>query len=176
MQSHMREGQELSRMAVQICYEIQELQGSLSALAKSEELDPAYNRTLESVLLHFRNLRGFFIDDPKRDDVSARHYVESWKPNPDLVSVFDETKVNLDKRLSHLTWERLSIPVNWPLDRMQTAINRLFEDFEKALTPPQDQWFCPANIGPKGAELLASNIYATASGPPSKLIEFIKKQ
>ncbi len=160
-------------MAVEICYELHEFYGSLSVVDNPKS-DPAHNRTLESVLLHFRNLRGFFIDAPKRDDVSAKHYVASWKPNPD--TVFDETKVNLDKRLSHLTWERLSIPVNWPLDRMQTAIERLFEDFKKALTPPQDQWFCPANIGPKGAELLAGNVYATASGPPPKLIEFIKKR
>jgi hypothetical protein len=165
MQLHMREGQDLSRMAVQICYELQEFYGSLSATASLGISDPAYNRTLESVLLHFRNLSAFFVYSPVRDDdVSARDYVPSWNPT-NLDPVFAETSDDLNKKLAHISWKRLTIPrVDWPLDRIETAIDRLFEDFKKALTPPQDQWFSSINIAPKGAELLASHVGATASG------------
>ena len=174
MRLHMREGQDLSRMAVEICYELQEFHWSRSALDKLDESDPAYNRTLESVLLHFRNLRCFFVESHVRDDVSAKDYVQSW--NPYLDPVFAATHKNLNKKLAHLTWSRLTIPrVDWPLREMKTAIDRLFEDFKKALTPPQDQWFSCVNIGPQGTELLASNVYATASGPPPKLIDSSRK-
>ena len=163
----MRKDQDLIRMAVQICYELHEFRGSLSAELRLDKSDPAYKRTVESVLLHFRNLRCFFFEEPSKraDDVLAKHYVQSWNPNRD--KMFDETRNDLNKKLAHLSWKRLTIPrVDWPLRKMQTAINELFDDFIKALTPPRDQWFPCANIAPKGAELPASNSGATASGPP----------
>ena len=56
---------------------------------------------------------------------------------------------------------------------MKAAIDRLVENFSKALMPAQVQWFSAANV--TGGKLLVSNADATASGPYPKLIEFIEK-
>jgi hypothetical protein len=59
-------------MAEHVVYEVKAFQSSIRALAALKKTDEAWNRTLESTLLHFRILRGFFIDDPKGNDASAR--------------------------------------------------------------------------------------------------------
>src|SRR5258708_40189476 len=63
---------------------------------------------------HFRVLRGFFFSEGHRNgDVYASHYVGKWPHTPFELdptrqqSVFARTKASIDKRLAHLTTERL---------------------------------------------------------------------
>jgi hypothetical protein len=68
---------ELKEMAEHVQYEIDEFRGSFDALAKmGDERPREWNRTVESVLFHFRALRGFFFREKMGDDdVFAQDYV-----------------------------------------------------------------------------------------------------
>jgi hypothetical protein len=138
----MHTDEELRQMAAHVGYEIEEFQESIRALAGLQRSDKVWNRTLESALLHFRNLRSFFGDKPEGDDVSAQHYVPSWALSQE--DIFKETRHALNKTLAHLTWDRLKIgKTNWPLKQMAEAIDRVFGDFKKSLTSSQVDWFSP---------------------------------
>src|SRR5260370_32076525 len=106
----MHTDEELKQMAGHIGYEIEEFQESIRALAGLQKSDKVWNRTLESALLHFRNLRSFFSDKPEGDDVSAQHYVPSWALSQE--DIFKETRQALNKTLSNLTWYLLQIAVS----------------------------------------------------------------
>jgi hypothetical protein len=66
----MHTEEELREMARHVVYEIEEFGESIAECDRLRKTDldlnrHLRNRALESVLLHFRNLRGFFIDQPK---------------------------------------------------------------------------------------------------------------
>ena len=131
---------QLEAIAEHIKYEVDEFRKSIRDLTRLRPGDTAWNRTLESALLHFRILRTFFFDERRyTDDISARHYIEEWQPTKD--NVFDETKEALDKRLAHLTLDRLKPPEKWPLGRMNAAIERLVLNFKRSLAQSQADWF-----------------------------------
>jgi hypothetical protein len=73
----MHTDEDLRSMARHVYYELDEFRKSAAAIA-ARKRDENWNRTLESALLHFRNLRGFFVDLPQADDASAQDYVPSW--------------------------------------------------------------------------------------------------
>ena len=133
---------QLEQMVPHLKYEINEFRRSLKDLPGTRD-KPEWNRTLESVLLHFRALRAFFFSEGTNpdSDVFASHYVSGWKPVRDLV--FHQTKVAIDKTVAHLTIERLqSDSVQWrELDAMSSAIERLILDFKNALPTPREKWF-----------------------------------
>jgi hypothetical protein len=137
-----RTDQELRQMAEHVVYEIERFQESIRALARLQKTDALWNCALESALLHFRNLRIFFGNKPKGDEVAAQDYVPSWAPSQE--PIFYDTRNALNKTLAHLTWDRLKIGrTNWPLGPMAEAIGRLFNDFKKSLTSSQADWFSP---------------------------------
>lgn len=132
--------EQLKAMAEHAQYEVNEFRKAIRDLPSLRERDPDWNRALESALLHFRILRGFFFCEGRHnDDVFARHYADGWQPTRD--DVFDETKDAIDKRLAHLTLERLTRK-NWlELDRMNAAIESLVSEFKKSLSTSQASWF-----------------------------------
>jgi hypothetical protein len=149
----MHTNEELREMAGHVVYEIEEFRESIAEfdrLTRLREIDGAWNRhswnrSLESVLLHFRVLRGFFIDPPKKADASARDYVAAWLPVED--PIFSKTKTALDQKLAHLTWNRVPwSPGNWDTVAMNAAIDKLFEEFKKSLTAPAADWFAPTPL------------------------------
>lgn len=137
---------ELQEMAEQVLYELHAFRGAIEATAVLKKTDERWNRALESALLHFRILRGFFIDEPKNDDdVSAKDYVSAWNPKAD--EIFNETKIPLDKRLAHLTWRRLPwSPGRWDLVAMKAAIGKLVELFKGSLAADRSAWFYPSAV------------------------------
>jgi hypothetical protein len=154
-------------MATDVLYEIAEFQRSVAALGSIDKTNEAWNRTLESVLLHFRVLRGFFIDPPQETDVSAREYqnymMVEWSPVED--PIFSTTEIPLNKKLAHLTWNRLPrSPGNWDIAAMKAAIERLFEDFKKFLTVPAAEWFAPKALIARGLSASDGN-WSTVSEP-----------
>ncbi len=149
--------EELQGMAEHVQYEIDEFRNAIRKLAGLKESGPDWNSRIELLLLHFRNLRDFFLDTTRiKDDVLARDYVDSWNPKPD--PIFDQTREAINKRLAHLTLTRLW-PWNPPLKEMNGAIESIISDFKQDLTPEQARWF-PRLDSPAAVVLAVSN-YST---------------
>ena len=69
--------------------------------------------------------------------------LESGEPD----DIFCETKIPLDKRLAHLTWQRLPwSPGKWNLAAMKASIDRLVDLFKGALAADQANWFSPSAL------------------------------
>ncbi len=166
------------KMAGHVQYEIDEFRNSFQELFRLKgRKNSAWNRALESVLLHFRNLRTFFFGERTRagadSDVFATHFISGWKHQRDCV--FDTTSKRLNKRLVHLTIERLEPDSDWPeLDKMNAAIETLISEFKKPLSPTQASWF-PRLDKPTvenvlgAADMLGAADNSTASGPSPSL-------
>jgi hypothetical protein len=150
----IRSQEDLKSMAGHVRYEITEFTASARRLRElkpqrgaGKEIDRSeWNRALESMLLHFRVLRDFFGEKPKdgnapkKDDVRAEEYLTKWSPSGD--ALFADTRNRINKRLTHLTWERLKEGQDWPeLDAMKKAIDDTVERFIKALPPNEAGWF-----------------------------------
>jgi hypothetical protein len=141
----MHTEEDLLKMALHVLYEIEEFNeanAECDRLIESGLSNPhSWNRTLESVLLHFRVLRGFFIDEPKKNDASVNDYVPGWSPAIEY-PVFSETRTALDQTLAHLTWNRLTpSPREWDRSMMRAAIDNVFQEFKKSLSSPASEWF-----------------------------------
>jgi hypothetical protein len=140
---------ELQEMVKHVQYEIDEFRRSFDALAQmGDKRPPEWNRTVESVLLHFRILRGFFLHEEysDEDDVFAHHYVATTWPYErtllkDLSNIFGKTKAPLDKRLAHLTLERRSDYPWRELNEMRDELERMVEEFRIALPEARAAWF-----------------------------------
>jgi hypothetical protein len=127
---------DLQNMATHVQYEIDEFRYSFQDLPGVRNNPHQWNRTLESVLLHFRVLRAFFFAEGTRpgSDLHACHYIAGWAAKRD--PVFDTTKKAIDKKLAHLTLERLAPDKDWSeLDQMNKAIEDLTTQFKKSLSP-----------------------------------------
>jgi len=154
-------------MAEHVQYEIDEFRNSIQDLPGLRSQSRQWNRTLESVLLHFRVLRAFFFGEGTHpgSDVHASDYITSWQPPKD--PVFDSTRKAVDKVLAHLTLERLTKPtlLNWSeLDRMNAAVEALITQFSKSLSPPQASWFARLqDFGPM--LIIGTDRNRTDSGP-----------
>jgi hypothetical protein len=156
---------QLEQMAPHIKYEIDEYRRSMKDL-QSTRGKPEWNRTLESTLLHFRVLRGFFLSEGKNNDsdVFAAHYIQAWKPNRD--PIFGRTKVPIDKRIAHLTIERLQRPEQWnELDLMSSAIEKLILNFKNQLPAARKNWFADLDAAVLVAVLATANNSTQSFGP-----------
>jgi hypothetical protein len=83
---------DLQNMARHVQYEIDEFRCSFQDLPGVRNTRQ-WNRTLESVLLHFRVLRAFFFAEGTSpgSDLHACHYIAGWAAKRD--SVFDTTRI-----------------------------------------------------------------------------------
>jgi hypothetical protein len=159
--------EELREMATHVQYEIDEFRKAIQGLNGIKETDADWNSTIELALLHFRNLRDFFVPENsgRGDDLFARDYIATW--NPPIDQVFKDTREGINKRLAHLTLTRL-LPWNAPLEKMNMAIEALVSNFEKRLIPEQATWFPRLELH-KIIVLTASN-YSTHSGSIGRLM------
>jgi hypothetical protein len=150
--------EEQREMATHVQYEIDEFRGSFFALAEMGDKRPRpreWNRTVESVLFHFRALRDFFfVIESGNDDVFARHYVDTWARKSAEVkegeaNVFARTRVPINKRLAHITLKR-RLDYRWTeLNEMRDEMEKLIEEFKSKLTPERAAWF-PRLQKPRG--------------------------
>lgn len=70
---------------------------------------------IESVLIHARVLRDFFIGHARYDDLNRTEFAAGadWQPTPEqAVARLRAQKESVDKFLAHLTWSR--VDVTWP--------------------------------------------------------------
>lgn len=108
---------------------IKEFAGLKKRAGPEVDLMDRRNRALEATLLHFRILRDFFYKGHGQptDDVFAIHYSASWKA--EASEVIEATKQDIDKRLAHLTTERL-VHRNWDeLDEINRVMEANIEKF-----------------------------------------------
>jgi hypothetical protein len=74
---------------------------------------PERNAVIESYLLHLRNLIEFFrATELRSDDVVALQYVPNWTVGHHAPTL-ERAWVSLNKRLNHITTERLNKSA-WP--------------------------------------------------------------
>ena len=134
-------------MATHVRYEIVEFRNSIQSLVILKEAgrrNSAWNRALESTLLHFRNLRAFFYGEGNhpKSDVFAAHYVSSWNAKSgEDDPVFKVTHRPINQMLSHLTVERIDALSEWPLEEVNAAIEKLILRFKESLSAAQAVWF-----------------------------------
>jgi len=164
--------EELKAMASRVEYEVMEFRNAIRALSSLTNNDPKWNGAVESVLLHFRVLRAFFLN-PKsvyKDDVLARDYIAKWNPNE--AKVFADTKEDIDKRPAHLTTRRLLSAHNWPMAEMCDALEQLILDFRNRLSSSQREWF-PHLLGVRPAIALREQENYSTTSPTSYDVLFI---
>jgi hypothetical protein len=101
------------------------------------------NVSLESFLLHYRNLDEFLHNMGHNDSVNARDYADTWifqrktKGNPNAnhhprLASDDEIK-RIHKRLAHISAERSTLDRQWNIPQMQEQVCSVFEEFVKAV-------------------------------------------
>ena len=162
-------------LAVHVQYEIDEFRNSIRELTILKGVgrrDSAWNRALESTLLHFRNLRDFFYGDGNhhKSDVFAAHYIPSWNAKSgEDDPVFRVTHRRINQKLAHLTIERIDALSEWPLDEMNAAIERLLLRFKESLLPAQAAWF---QLGEPAIQItLGHEGNSTVSGQVAAIID-----
>jgi hypothetical protein len=90
----------------------------------------AKNCSVESFLVHYRNLKQFLNNQKGSDDVKASHYVPSWPDNNFAVDLDEDKRIN--KLLQHIDCDRKSwTPGDWErfLDPMEERICAAMEKF-----------------------------------------------
>ena len=118
-------------------YELRMFRGSVGALQNLQHPNPALqttfrNATLESMLVHARNLLDFFCGAPSaKDDIRAGHFVSkggsSWTSSK--LGFLKEHKDDINKHLSHLTFARVGEKPQWEPSRIQTEIEAAYAEF-----------------------------------------------
>lgn len=146
------EPDELPALAGDVRYEFDAFRSAAGLLLKlGPNPSPARNPFVESLNLHFRNLREFFVSPlPKPtgshcDDIVAAHYVPTWHPDDDVdleLRAFDLKP--LHKRLAHLTAYRQRVDKDddsvLVID-MYLMVAETFARFLSRLTTEQREWF-----------------------------------
>lgn len=133
---------ELQTLAVHVVYELRMFRDCLDRRQQYGDCFWPGNAIQESLLLHFRNLREFFLVTNKKfdEDLVARDYLPQWKPK--CFQVMEETKDDINKRLAHLSrLRRDSMKDDWPWNKMAEAIESLWLDFMQQLAPQRRNWF-----------------------------------
>lgn len=85
------------------------------------------NAILESFLLHFRNLKQFMDNQKYAKDLKARDYSPAWLPDPSLADALEDTRVN--RKLAHLSYDRVGGARGWNLESMEKRICSAFQKF-----------------------------------------------
>ena len=101
------------------------------------------NVTLESLLLHARNLFDFFNGGATdKDDMRAFHFIkgkEFWQSSK--LQYLKTVRPEINKHLSHLTYSRVSRKPRWKWRKIAQEIEEAYKEFLEAL-PDEDvpQW------------------------------------
>ena len=137
-------------MASHVAYELRMWQWSGNRLAQFGQKQlgtPERNAVIESYLLHLRNLIEFFRSDGTRsDDVVALNFAPNWALG-DHAPVLERAWISLNKRLNHITSERLN-KAAWPTvekswQRAHDTVAELWLQFETELDDERRAWFHP---------------------------------
>jgi hypothetical protein len=133
--------QQLRELAIDVGYELK-MVAEVGPMASPPQLQSLGSARLEATMLHVRNLDSFLgASEPTDDGVIARHYLDTWTPIPVLTDV---ERIDLNKRLMHLSQQRLRLHANW--NRPAFAVRTVFEfdAFHQLLRdayPARAAWF-----------------------------------
>lgn len=107
----VRSDEDLKKAAKDVCYEMVMLEACLDLYRQTGDRSPLGNAVQESFLIHFRNLRDFFLREllkpvrksrKRNDDILASDFLKSdWTPSLD--PEFEATKDQMNKCLAHLS-------------------------------------------------------------------------
>jgi hypothetical protein len=140
----------LRSAAGHVAYELRMWQWAanlLNGIGPEQQNTPERNALIESYLLHLRNLIEFFRSEGRKtDDVVALLYVPRWNVG-DYGSSLESAWVSLNKRLNHITMERLNKSA-WPIvehswQLAHDAVGILWLKFESELGEDRRAWFHP---------------------------------
>jgi hypothetical protein len=111
------------------------------------------NAWVEVLLLHLRNLTDFYLSNPKKDDVTANHYVSDWtrRDGGEDLEWLAEMSRSLNKRIAHITAyrRRVSKDVDSRLvEDIRLHVRAVFDRWRDRLTPEQTSWFRVIEDGP----------------------------
>lgn len=131
----------LRQLADDVGYELMML-SELAPVATPAQDPFLGSALLESTLLHLRNLDVFLGSlEPVKDDVIARHYLDRWSPTPILT---DDERDDLNKRLMHLSQQRVRLHAEWDRIALTTSALDVFDVFVAELRidfPARAAWF-----------------------------------
>jgi hypothetical protein len=101
------------------------------------------NATLESLLVHVRNLFDFFYGgETDKDDMRAFHFVKGgmlWQAPK--AAYLEKMRPKINKHLSHLTYSRVLMTPSWNLMQMAAEIEEANKKFLEALPAVEaDRW------------------------------------
>jgi hypothetical protein len=101
------------------------------------------NATLESLLVHVRNLFDFFYGgETVKDDMRAFHFVRGgmlWQAPKS--AYLERMRPRINKHLSHLTYSRVLTKPSWNLMQIQAETEKANKKFLDALPDEEvDQW------------------------------------
>jgi hypothetical protein len=123
-----------------VCYELRMLVGTHALLSRAVE-PIEHDAAVESFLLHARVLDDFLgCAEPRKGDVVARHYVDTWQPVHPLTP---ELRRSIDKRLAQLTEERVD-KESIQILSILAAVAAGFRRFLGTLPAEQQPWFAQA--------------------------------
>lgn len=140
------DAQELSEAPKKFLYELNMFRAAVNAniglpqSSKKIDRNILLNATLESVLLHARNLLDFFCREPWKDDIRAFHFLPKqdalWKSSK--LAYLSSIRNDINKHLSHLTYKRVAKKAEWDLVRISKEIEEAFKEF-LAILPEKER-------------------------------------
>jgi hypothetical protein len=100
------------------------------------------NCALESFLLHYRALKEFLSETPKKnnDDIRATDYAPGWKASGVWIADAGET-ARIHKRLAHITSRRSNLDGLWNPYQMQQQVLDAFDELIRAVPAVAKSWF-----------------------------------
>jgi hypothetical protein len=155
MPDRIRTSGELRRAAVHFMWEFETMRESY-AIWSGTPRGAIYRLSLESFLLHSRNLLNTFYEarqlhQVSEDDVLARDFFippATWeKVRPELPPTLASVKERLNKLVSHLSYSRLDYAMNdaldwrWPCDAMSGELHGLTILFKTNLPEEHKAFF-----------------------------------
>ena len=106
---------------------------------------PTKNFLTEVYLLHARVLYDFLLRPPKDDDVSATHFFDDaseWcTVRSDFCPYLRENMTRVNKKLTHLTYSRLTEDEIWDHDAIRDEISHAWRTFLEMLPEDRREWF-----------------------------------
>jgi hypothetical protein len=132
------------QIASHVAYELGQLLEDARELQASEK-----NSTLESFLMHARNLYDFFFvaPRPKMPDVSVQQFFddgETWKPDAIRYCPYlTRERERLNRSIHHLSYDRLNFESKkqWEISTIVSDVTAVWNEFLTRLSPERRGWF-----------------------------------
>ncbi|MBI2836681.1 MAG: hypothetical protein HYX75_00060 [Acidobacteria bacterium] len=133
-----RTAQELAGALKDLAYEIRMFLETAEMLAILKEGTVGHDAVLESFLVHARNLILFFYETERThpDDIIVSDYPNSSRPKLSEGDQLEEWRGRINKRLSHLSYDRLKASKEWSVRQIVTKLRPAIEDFNQKFTTP----------------------------------------